>query len=140
MNTFKMDTREETRPNSGVMLPVVELVIAIGLFTVISILIKAESAIELAKSFSPEEVAKELGGKLDDSKESKEIVAYYDKDWMTTEPDKDWKYSLSVQMTGNANGNGVLWDINVTVNGNDKDGDDNILVGLKGAKYVKGGK
>ena len=43
-------------------------------------------------------------------------------------------------MTGNANGNGVLWDINVTVNGNDKDGDDNILVGLKGAKYVKGGK
>ena len=162
MNTFKMDTREETRPNSGVMLPVVELVIAIGLFTVISIfivkfftsantmsrqaddlskgLIKAESAIELAKSFSPEEVAKELGGKLDDSKESKEIVAYYDKDWMKTEPDKDWKYSLSVQMTGNANGNGVLWDINVTVNRNDKDGDDNILLGLKGAKYVKGGK
>ena len=162
MNTFKMGTVRKTRSNSGVMLPVVELVIAIGLFTIISIfivkfftsantmsrqadelskgLIKAESAIELAKSFSPEEAAEKLGGELNDSKESKEIVVYYDKDWKATEQAKDCKYALTVLMTGNANGNGVLWDISVMVHRNDKDGGDNILVGLEGVKYIKGGK
>ncbi len=43
-------------------------------------LIKAESAIELSKVFSPEKTAGELGGKLTEGKDGKLIEAYYDKD------------------------------------------------------------
>ena len=103
MNSFRVDSAKETRSGMGVMLPVVELVIAIGLFTIISIflirfftsantmskqaddlsnaLIKAESAIELSKTFSNEEVANELGGKLAENEKGGVIEAYYDKDW-----------------------------------------------------------
>lgn len=163
MNTFKMSGERETRAASGVMLPVVELVIAIGLFTVISIfivrfftsantisrqadelskgLIKAESAMELSKTFSPEEVAKELGGKLSESKAGKLIEIYYDKTWNVTDIIEESEYVLSVGFSDNIKGNGVLSNIDITVNKNDKINHDAIVItSLKGAKYIKGGR
>ena len=86
MNSFNVDSAKDTRTSLGVMLPVFELVIAIGLFTIISIflirfftsantmsrqaddlskgLIKAESAIELVKAYSTEDAAEELEGEV----------------------------------------------------------------------------
>lgn len=162
MNTFNMDTAKQTRPNSGVMLPVVELVIAIGLFTIISIfivkfftsantmsrhaddlskgLIKAESAIELSKALSPEEVAKEIGGKFTESKDGKLIEAYYDKDWNPTDAVGSFKYLLTVKIMDQPNATGVLSDIQVLVHRKDRDNADTVIVDLEGAKYTKGGK
>lgn len=162
MNTFNMDTARETRPNSGVMLPVVELVIAIGLFTIISIfivkfftsantmsrqaddltkgLIKAESAIELSKAFSPEETAKEIGGKLTEDKESRLIEVYYDKDWKLTDVSGNFKYMLAVTITDTPNASGILSDIRVLVHRKERNDDNTVIVDLEGAKYTKGGK
>lgn len=159
MNTFRMDTARETKSNSGVMLPVVELVIAIGLFTIISIfivkfftsanamsrqadelskgLIKAEAAIELTKALSPKEAAKELGGKLEESEIDKLIEVYYDKDWKVTDLTGNFKYILTVMITDTPNGNGILTNIHVTINTKD---DDTVITNLKGAKYIKGGR
>lgn len=159
MNTFRMDTARETKSNSGVMLPVVELVIAIGLFTIISIfivkfftsanamsrqadelskgLIKAEAAIELTKALSPKEAAKELGGKLEESEIDKLIEVYYDKDWKVTDLTGNFKYILTVMITDTPNGNGTLSNIYVTINTKD---DDTVITNLKGAKYIKGGR
>lgn len=159
MNTFRMDTARETKSNSGVMLPVVELVIAIGLFTIISIfivkfftsanamsrqadelskgLIKAEAAIELTKALSPKEAAKELGGKLEESEIDKLIEVYYDKDWKVTDLTGNFKYILTVMITDTPNGNGTLTNIHVTINTKD---DDTVITNLKGAKYIKGGR
>ena len=86
MNSFNVDSAKDTRTGLGVMLPVFELVIAIGLFTIISIflirfftsantmsrqaddlskgLIKAESAIELVKEYSTEAAAEQLEGEV----------------------------------------------------------------------------
>lgn len=160
MNTFKMDTRGETRPNSGVMLPVVELVIAIGLFTIISIfivkfftsantmsrqaddlskgLIKAESAIELLKAMSPEEAAKELGVQFDESKN--EIRTYYDKDWKVTDIKGNTKYVLVVNFTDSPEINGVLREIKANLLTDDGNGEYTSITDLTGAKYIKGGK
>lgn len=160
MNTFKMDTRGETRPNSGVMLPVVELVIAIGLFTIISIfivkfftsantmsrqaddlskgLIKAESAIELLKTMSPEEVAKELNGKLDKSKN--EIRTYYDKDWKIAVEECDFKYVIITNFTDGSEENGILREIRATVLSDNGKGEYTQVTDLTGAKYIKGGR
>lgn len=160
MNTFKMDTRGETRPNSGVMLPVVELVIAIGLFTIISIfivkfftsantmsrqaddlskgLIKAESAIELLKTMSPEEAAKELGVQFDESKN--EIRTYYDKDWKVTDIKGNTKYVLVVNFTDSPEINGVLREIKANLLTDDGNGEYTSITDLTGAKYIKGGK
>lgn len=160
MNTFKMDTRGETRPNSGVMLPVVELVIAIGLFTIISIfivkfftsantmsrqaddlskgLIKAESAIELLKTMSPEEAAKELGVQFDESKN--EIRTYYDKDWKVTDIIGNTKYVLVVNFTDSPEINGVLREIRANLLTDDGNGEYTSITDLTGAKYIKGGK
>ena len=162
MNTFKMDDTKETGTNSGVMLPVVELVIAIGLFTIISIfivkfftsantmsrqaddlskgLIKAESVIELSKTFSPEEVAKELGGSFTENKEAKLIEMYYDKDWKQVDVSGNFKYMLAATITDTPNSNGVLSDIHVLVHRNDENNDNTVIVDLEGAKYTKGGK
>ena len=163
MNTFKMSGERETRAASGVMLPVVELVIAIGLFTVISIfivrfftsantisrqadelskgLIKAESAMELSKTFSPEEVAKELGGKLSESKAGKLIEIYYDKTWNVTDAVEDSEYVLAIDVLDGAKGNGILRDISIMVNKSDRINHDAIVItSLKGAKYIKGGR
>lgn len=160
MNTFKMDTRGETRPDSGVMLPVVELVIAIGLFAIISIfivkfftsantmsrqaddlskgLIKAESAIELLKTMSPEEVAKELNGKLDKSKN--EIRTYYDKDWKAADVKGNAKYVLIVNFRDSPEVNGVLREIRANLLTDDGNGEYTQITELTGAKYIKGGK
>nr|WP_315101049.1 hypothetical protein [uncultured Catonella sp.] len=159
MNTFRMDTARETKSNSGVMLPVVELVIAIGLFTIISIfivkfftsantmsrqadelskgLIKAEAAIELTKALSPKEAAKELGGKLEESEIDKLIEVYYDKDWKVTDLTGNFKYILTVMITDTTSGNGTLSNIHVTINTKD---DDTVITNLKGSKYIKGGR
>ena len=159
MNTFRMDTARETKSNSGVMLPVVELVIAIGLFTIISIfivkfftsantmsrqadelskgLIKAEAAIELTKALSPKEAAKELGGKLEESEIDKLIEVYYDKDWKVTDLTGNFKYILTVMITDTPSGNGTLSNIHVTINTKD---DDTVITNLKGSKYIKGGR
>ena len=153
MNTFKMDSAKETGTNTGFMLPVVELVIAIGLFTIISIflikfftsantmsrdaddlskgLIKAESAIELSKVFSPEKTAGELGGKL--------IEAYYDKDWKRIDTADNFKYLLTITIAGKPNASGVLSDIRVSIQRKDRD-KNTVIVDLEGAKYTKGGK
>lgn len=162
MNTFNMDTARKTGSYSGVMLPVVELVIAIGLFTIISIfivkfftsantmsrqaddltkgLIKAESAIELSKALSPEETAKEIGGKLTEDKESRLIEVYYDKDWKLTDVSGNFKYMLAVTITDTPNANGILSDIRVLVHRKERNDDNTVIVDLEGAKYTKGGK
>ena len=162
MNTFKMDGTKETSTNSGVMLPVVELVIAIGLFTIISIfivrfftsantmsrqaddlskgLIKAGSAIELSKALSPEEVVKELGGKLTENKENRLIEVYYDKDWKQVDVTGNFKYMLALTITDTPNANGILSDIRVLVHRNDGNNENTVIADLEGAKYTKGGK
>lgn len=161
MNTFKMDSAKETGTNTGFMLPVVELVIAIGLFTIISIflikfftsantmsrdaddlskgLIKAESAIELSKVFSPEKTAGELGGKLTEGKDGKLIEAYYDKDWKRIDTADNFKYLLTITIAGKPNASGVLSDIRVSIQRKDRD-KNTVIVDLEGAKYTKGGK
>ena len=153
MNTFKMDSAKGTGTNTGFMLPVVELVIAIGLFTIISIflikfftsantmsrdaddlskgLIKAESAIELSKVFSLEKTADELGGKL--------IEAYYDKDWKRIDTADNFKYLLTITIADKPNASGVLSDIRVSIQRKDRD-KNTVIVDLEGAKYTKGGK
>lgn len=160
MNTFKMDTRGETKPNSGVMLPVVELVIAIGLFTIISIfivkfftsantmsrqaddlskgLIKAESAIELLKAMSPEDTAKELGGEFDKSKN--EIRVYCDKDWKIVDIKDDFKYVIAINFTDSPAENGILREIKVAVLSDNGKGEYAPITDLTGVKYIKGGK
>lgn len=161
MNTFKMDSAKGTGTNTGFMLPVVELVIAIGLFTIISIflikfftsantmsrdaddlskgLIKAESAIELSKVFSLEKTADELGGKLTEGKDGKLIEAYYDKDWKRIDTADNFKYLLTITIAGKPNASGVLSDIRVSIQRKDRD-KNTVIVDLEGAKYTKGGK
>lgn len=160
MNAFKMDSTKETGTSSGVMLPVVELVIAIGLFTVISIfiirfftsantmsrqadslskgLIKAESAIELSKVYSTEEVANELGGRFDEKKDM--IVAYYDKDWKVGELNSNTKYAVHVKTTNKNESNGFLKQILVTVLSDTGKDEFTPIAELRGVKYIKGGK
>lgn len=160
MNTFKTDNTRETGMSSGVMLPVVELVIAIGLFTIISIfiirfftsantmsrqaddlskgLIKAESAIELSKTLSPEEVAAELGGSYDEKKDA--VEAYYDKEWKADSLNSNSKYAVYVKFTDEPEVNGVLRQIGVTVLSADVKGEYIPIAELKGVKYIKGGK
>ena len=160
MNTFKVNDTRETRVSSGVMLPVVELVIAIGLFTVISIfivrfftsantisrqaddlskgLIKAESVIELAKSLSPEETAKELGGEFDKSKAL--IQVYYDKEWKNTDSLSGSKYMISAKIMNQDEKNGILRQITVTVLSDKGSGEFIPVTKLKGIGYIKGGK
>lgn len=161
MNTFRIDSAKAGRNDTGIMLPVVELVIAIGLFTIISVflirffasantmsrqadnlskgLIKAESAIELLKNFSPEETAKELGGEIVEARAGKFIEAYYDKDWEKADCNS-WKYSISIVLKDTPTENGTLTDINVFVNRNDGINNNIVVVHLEGASYSKGGK
>ena len=160
MNSFRVDSAKDTRSGMGVMLPGVELVIAIGLFTIISIflirfftsantmsrqaddlsnaLIKAESAIELSKTISPEEVAKELGGKLTETEKGRVIEAYYDKNW--NQASGDYKYLLSLTITDMPYGNGVLSEMRVWVHRKEINNDSTVIVDVEGAKYSKGGK
>lgn len=160
MNKFRTNNTRETGMSSGVMLPVVELVIAIGLFTIISIfiirfftsantmsrqaddlskgLIKAESAIELSKTLSPKEVAMELGGSYDEKKGA--VEAYYDKEWKSSALDSNCKYAIYVMFTDESEANGVLRQIGATVLAADTKGEYTPVAQLKGAKYIKGGK
>ena len=162
MNSFRVDSAKETRSGMGVMLPVVELVIAIGLFTIISIflirfftsantmskqaddlsnaLVKAESAIELSKTFSNEEVANELGGKLAENEKGGVIEAYYDKDWNQIGKADEYKYLLVLTITDSPNENGVLSNLQTVIYRKERDKDNTVIVDLEGAKYTKGGK
>lgn len=160
MNNFKSDTKA-TKTGTKVMLPVVELVIAIGLFTIISIFIvkfftsanlmsreaderskasiKAESIIELLKCFSPEEVTEKIGGKLIENKADKVIEVYYDESWNPVTV-KNFKYSAGITVKDNPGKNGILQDINIMVvrKGTAPDSE-KVLADIKGANYVKGG-
>ena len=160
MNTFNTGTAGRTRPNSGVMLPVVELVIAIGLFAIISIfivkfftsantmsrqaddlskgLIKAESAIEILKALSLEEAVKELNGQFDESKN--ELRIYYGKNWKITDMKGGFKYVLAISFTDSSEKNGILREIKVTVLSDNGKGEYIPITDLTGVKYIKGGK
>lgn len=160
MNTFNNST-VRTENSSKIMLPVVELVIAIGLFTIISVfiirfftsanlisrqasesskgMIKAESVMELLKSFSPEEVAEKLNGKLTENKENKLIEVYCDSNLRATSI-KDFKYVISASLTDTPKGNGILQDIRILIiKKSTTPNNEETIADIKGAKYIKGG-
>ena len=161
MNSFNVDSAKDTRTGLGVMLPVFELVIAIGLFTILSIflirfftsantmsrqaddlskgLIKAESAIELVKAYSTDEAAKELAGEVVKTAAGKNIEAYFDKDWKKTDK-TNWRYSLVVMLKDIPRRSGALREINAFINRNDGVNNNIVIVHLEGAKYLKGGR
>ena len=161
MNSFNVDSAKDTRAGLGVMLPVFELVIAIGLFTIISIflirfftsantmsrqaddlskgLIKAESAIELVKAYSTEDAVEELEGEVVNTSNGKNIEAYFDKDWKKTDK-TNWRYSLVVMLKDIPRRSGALREINAFINRNDGVNNNIVIVHLEGAKYLKGGR
>lgn len=161
MNSFNVDSAKDTRTGLGVMLPVFELVIAIGLFTIISIflisfftsantmsrqaddlskgLIKAESAIELVKAYNTEDAAEELEGEVVKTAAGKQIEAYFDKDWKKTDK-TNWRYSLVVMLKDIPRRSGALREINAFINRNDGVNNNIVIVHLEGAKYLKGGR
>ncbi len=157
MNTFEVDEKKGIKSRSGIMLPVVELVIAIGLFAVISVfilrfftsanamsknaddiskaVIKAESVLELAKALSFEDAAAEFGASVLETADGKQMEASYDKEWKNTRENPS--YLLKVTEKTEQLSNGIMYNYHVAVAKNVSE-DAVVLVELEGSKYKKG--
>ena len=149
MNSFNVDSAKDTRTSLGVMLPVFELVIAIGLFTIISIFLirfftsantMSRQADDLSKGLiTAESAIEEREGEVGKTAGGKNIEAYFDKDWKKTDK-TNWRYSLVVMLKDIPRRSGALREINAFINRNDGVNNNIVIVHLEGAKYLKGGR
>lgn len=153
MNTLNT----EEKSSSSIMLPVVELVIAIGLFAIISIfimrffmsankisreandlsnaIIKAEDIIERGKQKSFEELHKNFSAKSEITKTqlSKNFEIYYDANWQQDDLNSEFVIKVTEKVNEDIKG---IYDYEVEVYGI-KNKREKLITKLSGSKYEK---